>query len=136
VRLQRHPLDRPDGEVYIQPGSVKMPRPQEFDVDAGVFGFEQIDLGATTLSVGVRYDHRSLDVDADSDLGLAAQTRRFDSVTGNLGGLDRVSKPVAGPSTSGAASGRPPTSNCTRTTSMKGPSPSNAAIRTSRTSSR
>ncbi len=62
---------------------------------AGVYAFEQADLGRWNLSLGARYDYRHLDVDRDDVLGVAAQTRTWSSFAGNLGVLYRVSEPVA-----------------------------------------
>lgn len=61
----------------------------------GVYAFEQAELGRWNLSAGLRYDHRSLDVDNEAELGVVAQTRKYNSVTGNLGVLYRVAEPVA-----------------------------------------
>jgi len=66
------------------------------DVDAvGVYGFEQIHGGRWDLSFGARYDYRHMDVNADSDLALAGQTRTWNSLTGNLGFLYKLAEPVA-----------------------------------------
>ena len=65
---------------------------------AGSFGlllFEQREAGRWLLSFGARYDYRRLEVEDDADLGVTAQTRNYNSVTGNLGVLYRVSEPVA-----------------------------------------
>jgi iron complex outermembrane receptor protein len=62
---------------------------------AGVYAFEQADAGRWSLSFGARYDYRNLDVEQDADLGVAAQTRTYNSVTGNLGVLYHVAEPVA-----------------------------------------
>jgi iron complex outermembrane recepter protein len=61
----------------------------------GTYAFEQADFGPWRLSAGARYDHRHLDVDEDTDLGVAAQTRTYNSLSGNLGVLYRLSEPVA-----------------------------------------
>jgi iron complex outermembrane receptor protein len=63
--------------------------------DFGAYAFEQAELGRWNLSAGARYDHRNLDVDEDEELGVVAQTRKYNSVTGNLGVLYRVAEPVA-----------------------------------------
>ena len=75
------------GEETLIPGN-------SFD-DVGAYVFEQAELSRWNLSAGARYDHRSLDVDADQVLGVTAQTRSYNSVTGNLGVLYRVAEPVA-----------------------------------------
>ncbi len=62
---------------------------------AGLFAFEQADLGRWQLSAGARYDWRRLAVEDDADLGVTAQRRTWNSVVGNLGALYRVSGPVA-----------------------------------------
>ena len=63
--------------------------------DAAVFVFEQAEMGPWRLAFGARYDHRTIDVEADADLAVAAQRRNWDAVTGNLGVLYRVAEPVA-----------------------------------------
>ena len=62
---------------------------------AGVYAFEQADVGRWRLSLGARYDYRNLDVATDTALGVTAQTRTYGSITGNLGVLYHVSAPVA-----------------------------------------
>jgi iron complex outermembrane receptor protein len=61
----------------------------------GVYAFEQAELGQWNLSVGARYDYRRLTVEDDPELGVTAQRRTYNSVTGNLGALYRVAEPVA-----------------------------------------
>ena len=61
----------------------------------GVYAFEQAELGRWNLSVGARYDYRRLTVEDDAELGVTAQRRTYNSVTGNLGALYRVAEPVA-----------------------------------------
>jgi len=61
----------------------------------GLYAFEQTEGQRLNVSFGARYDYRHLDVDADTALGLAAQTRTWNSVTGNLGLLYHISEPVA-----------------------------------------
>lgn len=63
--------------------------------DFGAYAFEQAELGRWNLSAGARYDHRKLDVDGDDELGVLAQSRTYNSVTGNLGILYRVAEPLA-----------------------------------------
>jgi iron complex outermembrane receptor protein len=62
---------------------------------SGIYAFEQADLGRWRLSAGARYDYRHLDVDQDDELGVAAQTRTYNSLSGNLGVLYRLTEPVA-----------------------------------------
>ena len=61
----------------------------------GFYAFEQTEGQRFNVSFGARYDYRRLNVDADTVLGLATQTRTWNSVTGNLGLLYHVSEPVA-----------------------------------------
>jgi iron complex outermembrane recepter protein len=63
--------------------------------NVGVYAFEQAELGRWRLSLGARYDYRHLNVDDDADIGVTAQTRTWNSVTGNVGLLYHVAEPVA-----------------------------------------
>lgn len=60
--------------------------------DAGVFLFEEAELGPVTLSGGVRYDRRGMFVKEQGGLGVAAQTRRYDRATGSAGGVWRFAE--------------------------------------------
>lgn len=62
---------------------------------AGAFAFEQLDAGRWSLSAGARFDHKHLDVEDDTTLGVTAQTRHYNSLTGNVGVLFHVTEPVA-----------------------------------------
>lgn len=67
----------------------------------GVFGFEQAEFGRFILSLGLRYDYRQLNVDEavvgreDRSRIVPEQTRTYNSVTGNVGGLYHLSEPIA-----------------------------------------
>lgn len=61
----------------------------------GLYLFEHVATGRWNFSLGARYDYRRLEVEDDDELGILAQTRTWNSVTGNLGALYRVSEPVA-----------------------------------------
>lgn len=61
----------------------------------GAYVFEQLEAGRWSFSAGGRYDYRHLDVSVDDVLGVAAQIRTYNSVSGNLGVLYRVADPVA-----------------------------------------
>lgn len=61
----------------------------------GFYVFEQAEYGRWGVSVGGRYDYRRLDVDSDTELGVTAQRRTYNSVTGNLGLLYHLSEPTA-----------------------------------------
>ena len=61
----------------------------------GLYAFEQLETGRWNFAVGGRYDHRRLNVEDDAELGVVAQQRTYNSVTGNVGVLYRVADPVA-----------------------------------------
>ncbi|HEV8151255.1 MAG TPA: TonB-dependent receptor [Gemmatimonadales bacterium] len=61
----------------------------------GAYVFEQLEAGRWIFSFGARADHRHLDVEDDAELGVQAQTRNWNSLTGNLGALFHVTEPVA-----------------------------------------
>ncbi|MEA2724589.1 MAG: iron complex outerrane recepter protein, partial [Gemmatimonadales bacterium] len=61
----------------------------------GVYLFEQGEYGRWHLSFGGRYDYRRLDASADAALGMAAQRRTYNSITGNAGVLYHLSEPTA-----------------------------------------
>ncbi len=61
----------------------------------GAYVFEQLEAARWSFSAGGRYDYRHLDVSADDELGVVAQTRTYNSVSANLGVLYRVVDPVA-----------------------------------------
>jgi iron complex outermembrane recepter protein len=61
----------------------------------GFYIFEQAEYGRWGVSLGGRYDYRRLDVDSDAQLGVTAQQRTFNSVTGNVGLLYHLSEPTA-----------------------------------------
>jgi iron complex outermembrane receptor protein len=61
----------------------------------GVYAFEQLEVGRWNLALGGRYDFRRLRVEDDADLGVVAQRRTYNSVTGNVGVLYRVAQTAA-----------------------------------------
>jgi iron complex outermembrane receptor protein len=63
--------------------------------NVGVYAFEQAEHGRWHFAIGGRFDHRRLRVEDDPELGVVAQQRTYNSVTGNLGVLYRVAEPVA-----------------------------------------
>jgi iron complex outermembrane receptor protein len=69
--------------------------PKNDATNFGVYAFEQRDAGPLHLSAGLRYDHRNLDVESDTTLGVTAQTRTYNSVSGNLGLLLRTTDHAA-----------------------------------------
>jgi iron complex outermembrane receptor protein len=69
--------------------------PNNAYTNLGVYAFEQVEIGRWNLALGGRYDYRRLRVEDDADLGVVAQRRTYNSVTGNLGVLYRVAEPVA-----------------------------------------
>jgi iron complex outermembrane receptor protein len=69
--------------------------PDNASNNLGVYAFEQIELGRWNLALGARYDYRRLRVEDDPELGVIAQSRTYNSLTGNLGVLYRIAEPVA-----------------------------------------
>ena len=69
--------------------------PNNAYTNLGFYAFEQLETGPWNFALGARYDHRRLNVEDDAELGVVAQRRTFNSVTGNLGVLYRVAQPVA-----------------------------------------
>ncbi|HEV8305654.1 MAG TPA: TonB-dependent receptor [Gemmatimonadales bacterium] len=69
--------------------------PNNDATNVGVFAFEQRDLGRWHVSLGARYDHRRLNVEADTVLGVSAQQRTYHSLSGNLGLLFRATEQAA-----------------------------------------
>jgi iron complex outermembrane receptor protein len=63
--------------------------------NVGIYAFEQLETGRWNFALGARYDHRRLNVEDDAELGVVAQRRTWNSVTGNLGVLYRVAEPIA-----------------------------------------
>jgi iron complex outermembrane receptor protein len=61
----------------------------------GLYVFEQAEYGRWGLSLGGRYDYRRLDAESDAELGVTAQRRTYNSVTGNVGLLYHLSEPMA-----------------------------------------
>jgi iron complex outermembrane receptor protein len=102
VRLHHPPIGRLGGIVGAQVmrndfqkfGEESLIPDNAYD-NAGLFAFEQIETGRFDFTFGARYDYRRLDVESDEDLGVVAQRRTYNSVTGNLGVLYHVSAPIA-----------------------------------------
>jgi iron complex outermembrane recepter protein len=59
------------------------------------FIYEETHIQALNLSAGLRYDTRNLEVTANEDLGVTAQTRDYHAVTGTAGAVWRVAEPLA-----------------------------------------
>lgn len=59
------------------------------------FIYEEISLNNVSLSAGVRFDSRKLDVSANSPLNVKKQIRRFNAVSGSIGIVWRVTDPLA-----------------------------------------
>jgi iron complex outermembrane receptor protein len=69
--------------------------PNSTAYNVGTFVFEQLEAGRWGLTAGARYDYRHLSVEDDVELGVVAQTRSYNSITGNLGLLFHAAEPVA-----------------------------------------
>src|SRR5262249_27642930 len=55
-----------------------------------LFGLERLDLGRGSLLAGARADVRGIDADATPALALAATSRDYSAVTGDLGAVFRL----------------------------------------------
>jgi outer membrane receptor protein involved in Fe transport len=62
---------------------------------AAVYALEEAELGRWRLTLGGRYDHRTLATAGDARIGVPAQRRRFGAATASAGALYRVAEPVA-----------------------------------------
>ena len=62
---------------------------------AAVYLFEQADIGRWKIMMGSRVDGRSLSTTGNRQIGVPAQTRHFNAVTGSAGALYRVTEPLA-----------------------------------------
>lgn len=74
------------GEETLVPGSRT--------TNLAAYGFEQLDLGRLQLSLGARFDWRTLDNDAASALELAAGSQAWTALSGNAGLLFRLGEPA------------------------------------------
>jgi iron complex outermembrane receptor protein len=59
------------------------------------FMYEEFWIGNISLSAGLRFDLRRLNVMANRDLGVEAQTRQYSAVTGSAGLVWRAAQPFA-----------------------------------------
>lgn len=59
------------------------------------FIYEEMRIQDVSLSAGLRYDMRNLEVKANEDLGVEAQTRDYHAVTGTVGAVWRAAEPLA-----------------------------------------
>ncbi|HEX6644689.1 MAG TPA: TonB-dependent receptor, partial [Gemmatimonadales bacterium] len=69
--------------------------PASRTANLGVFVSEQAPLGVVTLSAGARFDARRLDVDDEPALGVAAERRTWNAVSGSVGVLLHTSDATA-----------------------------------------
>ena len=102
IRLHHPPVGRMAGIVGVSALRNEVDKfgeetlvPDNSHNNVGVYAFEQVELGRWNLALGGRYDFRRLQVDDDADLGVVAQHRTYNSVTGNIGLLYRVAEPAA-----------------------------------------
>ena len=59
------------------------------------FIYEEMRIQDVSLSAGLRYDTRNLEVKANEDLGVEAQTRDYHAMTGTVGAVWRAAEPLA-----------------------------------------
>ena len=92
ARLHHRPLGRVFGVVgasgMVQENATfgeETLIPAATTVNAAVYAAEQLVTGPLTLDAGLRLDARTIDVDDNADLGVAAQTRGFTALTGAVG---------------------------------------------------
>jgi iron complex outermembrane recepter protein len=60
----------------------------------GAYAFEQAELGRWKLTLGGRYDHRTLATDGNANIGVPQHERSFSAVTGSVGVLYKLTEPV------------------------------------------
>lgn len=68
--------------------------PRNDTAQIGIFALQSLDLGAVKLEAGARYEHSSVDADADIILGNPRLKRNFDAVSGSVGGSYQVAQGV------------------------------------------
>ncbi|MDX2191920.1 MAG: TonB-dependent receptor [Gemmatimonadales bacterium] len=102
VRAHHRPLGRFRGTVgaqLLRAGfrnvGLETLIPDSRTTDVAVFGFEQVQAGAVSLTGGVRADHRSLVAEPTAALALPRSTREFGAVTGSLGAVWQATELVA-----------------------------------------
>ncbi len=61
----------------------------------GGFIYEELSLNKVNLSAGLRYDARRMEVQANDELGVEAQTRDYNAFTGTAGLVWRATEPLA-----------------------------------------
>lgn len=62
---------------------------------AALYLFEQADVGRWKMAFGARVDARKLSTGGNAEIGVPAQSRRFNAVTGSVGALFRLTEPVS-----------------------------------------
>ena len=92
VRLHHRPLGRVFGTVGVsgmwqrnETLGEEALIPGGTTLNGAVYAAEQLVTGPLTLDAGARLDARRLDVDANDDLGVEAQTRTYTALTGAVG---------------------------------------------------
>jgi iron complex outermembrane receptor protein len=82
-----HQKNETKGEEHLIPG---------FDLlNVAGYIYEEARLKDVTLSAGLRFDTRSMDVDSNSDLGVLKQTRDYEAVSGTAGLVWHAAEPLA-----------------------------------------
>ncbi|MCP1468373.1 iron complex outermembrane receptor protein [Sphingobium sp. OAS761] len=59
--------------------------PKNITDQIGIFTLQSLDLGATRIEAGARFEHSDLKADADDSLYFAGRSRSFDAISGSLG---------------------------------------------------
>ena len=102
VRLYHAPVGPFSGVVgvsyrrdRIRTGGEEVLIPPSDANNLGVYLSEQTQIKRWTLGFGLRYDYRNLDVTAEPALMVAAQSRTYNALSGNIGISYRLSRPAA-----------------------------------------
>lgn len=69
--------------------------PDSETTTAALYLFEQADIGRWKAMFGARLDGRTLTTDGNTGIGVPAQSRSFNALTGSAGVLYRLTEPVA-----------------------------------------
>lgn len=63
--------------------------------NAAIFIYEELKLDPFNFSAGIRLDNRTMNVGATTELGVTEESKRYNTFSGNIGGVWRVSNPFA-----------------------------------------
>lgn len=69
--------------------------PDSRTTDLAGFIYEEVVLGTTSFSGGLRFDHRSMVIHESAELGISAQNRSYEAISASLGIAVRVEENLA-----------------------------------------